>query len=196
MKQDFVSACFPILSPSNFLSGIPFETPIVEVRDPTYKEAKALPCFHQQVIPKEWEDRNGHLTVPRYMEIHGSGIEGIMQSCGLWNEEARKKHITTVSSRQHLAYPRESFAGDKISVHIRVLGLHKQDRVIRMMIYILNDTKEVISCMMEVEMLCLDTKLRKVRALEAEMAQTFLKYKVDADLTASWDTKLLSSPKL
>lgn len=89
---------------------------------PSTKEVLALPASSHCVTPTEWEDMNGHVTVPAHYEFHMRSVTVELQRLG-WTENYLERHGKTLFSvEQHLSFYDEVLIGQEVSTHIRLLN--------------------------------------------------------------------------
>lgn len=162
------------------------------MKQPTYEQITELPSHAEQSVPVAFEDRNGHLNVRHYLGIASEGLDDSLVELGIpkdWNNTGR----AVFSAEHHLSYFHELITGDKISVRVRIIG--RSERAIHALVYLVDETRQQVSYLMEEVFLAIDMNERRTTPWTDE-----IKAKVDAraaeHATLSWEPHLSGSIKL
>jgi acyl-CoA thioester hydrolase len=116
----------------------------------------------QMQVPPEWEDRNGHVGVRRYLELYQLGAWNVLHEIGVdqaWFEQQERSQFDL---EHHLYYRAELHVGDSISTYNRVVG--KSDRRFHGMYFIVNDTTGRLACTIEYITAQIDMRTRRMAA--------------------------------
>ena len=114
---------------------------------PSYDELAALPAYATRAVPTAFEDINGHLNIRHYVGIASEGLDESLLDVGIpqnWPTVAGQGVFT---AEHHMTYLSELRTGDKISVRVRVIG--RSARAAHVVAYLLDDTHQKVSYVME-----------------------------------------------
>ena len=139
---------------------------------PSYDELVALPAFSQRRVPVAFEDINGHMNIRHYLGIASEGLDEALTEVGIptnWVD----KGFAVFSAEHHLTYVNELLTGDEVSVRVRFIG--RSERAIHVVVYLLDETREQLSYVMEEIFLHIDMATRKTSPWPEDVAA-----KVDA----------------
>ena len=124
---------------------------------PTYAQLAVLPPYAVQPVPTPFEDANGHLNVRHYTGIASEGLDESLVDVGILQNWPSKGHAC-FSVEHHLSYLSELRTGDVMSTRVRLLGRSK--RAVHCLAYLLDDTHEKVSFVMEEVFLHIDMETR------------------------------------
>lgn len=136
---------------------------------PTYEQLASLPSYMPQVVPGAFEDLNGHLNVRHYVGIASEGLDEMLQEVGIPQNWPRVGGKAVFSAEHHLTYLHELRTGDRLSVRAVLLG--RSERAAHVVVYLVDETHEQISCVMEEVFLCVDMETRRTTPWPAEVAE-------------------------
>lgn len=125
---------------------------------PSYAEIAALPSYSERPVPVAFEDINGHMNVRYYLGIASEGLDEALTEVGIptnWVD----KGFAIFSAEHHLTYVAELLTGDAVSVRVLLVG--RSERALHVVVYLLDDTREQISCVVEEICLHMDMSTRK-----------------------------------
>ena len=126
---------------------------------PTYEQLVVLPAFSPQGVPTAFEDINGHLNVRHYVGIASEGLDESLVDTGILQNWPTVAGSAVFSAEHHLTYLSELRTGDRISVRVRMIG--RSERAAHAVVYLLDDTHERVSCVIEEIFLHLDMGTRR-----------------------------------
>ncbi len=143
---------------------------------PSYSQLVDLPAWAEQPVPVAFEDANGHLNVRHYTGIASEGLDESLVELGIPQNWPADGHAC-FSAEHHLLYLAELRTGDKMSARVRLLG--RSERAAHVLVYLLDDTHERISYVMEEVFLHIDMETRRTApwpddvaaALDARIAE-------------------------
>ena len=130
----------------------------VPTSHPAYAQLAALPSYAAQSVPAAFEDINGHMNVRHYLGIASEGLDESLTEVGIPQVWATAGHAM-FSAEHHLTYLSELRTGDRISVRVRLVG--RSARAAHVVVYLLDDTHEELSAVMEEIFLHMDLGTRK-----------------------------------
>lgn len=125
---------------------------------PTYDQLVDLPAYVQQPVPIAFEDANGHLNVRHYTGIASEGLDEALVGVGIPQMWPAMGHAV-FSAEHHLTYLAEMRTGDRLSARVRLLG--RSERAAHALVYLLDETHERVSFVMEEIFLHIDMETRK-----------------------------------
>ena len=134
---------------------------------PTYEQLAALPAYTVQPVPVPFEDANGHLNVRHYTGIASEGLDESLVDLGIPQNWPAMGHAC-FSAEHHLTYLAELLTGAKISSRVRLLG--RSERAAHALVYLLDDTNQRLSFVMEEIFLHIDMETRHTAPWPEEVA--------------------------
>jgi acyl-CoA thioester hydrolase len=135
---------------------------------PSYEQLVDLPEFNAQGVPAAFEDINGHLNVRHYLGLASEGLDESLVDVGILQNWPAVAGHAVFSAEHHLTYLSELRTGDKVSVRVRLVG--RSERAAHVVVYLLDDTHERLSYVMEEIFLHLDMGTRRTAPWPAEVA--------------------------
>jgi acyl-CoA thioesterase FadM len=138
------------------------------VKHPTYAELVGLPAYVEQPVPMPFEDINGHLNVRHYLGIASEGLDESLVSVGIPFNWPMQGHAC-FSAEHHCDYLHELRTGDRMSARVRLLG--RSERAAHALVYLLDDTHERLSYVMEEIFLHIDMETRRTAPWPPEVAE-------------------------
>lgn len=157
---------------------------------PTLEQVQALPCAHEQAIPPEFADANGHMNIVRYMQLHNDAAWKYMDHFGLGEDHAADGSAGSFEVEQHLRYVREVHVDDVVAVHIRMLG--RSDKALHVMQFLINKTRNELANTFESMSLSVDMATRKVVPYPPHVAD-LLDARLRIDRALNWAVPLASA---
>ncbi len=134
---------------------------------PTYAQIAALPSYSERPVPVAFEDINGHMNVRYYLGIASEGLDEALEEVGIPTNWA-DKGFAIFSAEHHLTYVAELLTGDAVSARVLLVG--RSERALHLVIYLLDDTREQVSCVVEEICLHMDMTTRKTSPWPDEVA--------------------------
>ena len=137
---------------------------------PTYEQLVDLPAYAQQPVPIAFEDANGHLNVRHYTGIASEGLDESLVELGILHNWPALGHAC-FSAEHHLVYLAELRTGDRMSARVRLLG--RSERAAHALVYLLDDTHQRVSFVMEEVFLHIDMETRRTAPWPDDVAAAF-----------------------
>ena len=159
---------------------------------PTYEQLAALPAYSEQPVPVAFEDVNGHLNVRHYTGIASEGLDESLVEVGIPQNWPARGHAC-FSAEQHLTYLSELLTGAQISSRVRLLG--RSERAAHALVYLLDDSNQRLSFVMEEILLHIDMATRRTAAWPEDVAAA-LDLRIAADADLPWDPDVSGSMNL
>lgn len=135
---------------------------------PTYAQLAALPAYSVQPVPDAFEDINGHLSVRHYLGIASEGLDESLVEVGIPENWPTKFGHACFSAEHHITYVKEMHTGDRMSVRVRLLG--RSERAAHCLMWMLDETHQRISCVVEEIFLHIDMDTRRTAPWPADVA--------------------------
>ena len=153
---------------------------------PTYDELVALAAYTEQPVPIAFEDANGHLNVRHYTGIASEGLDESLVDLGIPPNWPASGHAC-FSAEHHLTYLAELRTGGRMSARVRLLG--RSERAAHALVYLLDDTHQQLSFVMEEVFLHIDMETRHTAPWPEEVAAALdERIARDAELDFATDT--------
>ena len=154
---------------------------------PTYEQLVGLPAYAEQPVPVAFEDVNGHLNVRHYTGIASEGLDESLVELGIPQNWPTTDGHACFSAEHHLTYLHELRTGDRMSSRVRLLG--RSERAAHALVYLLDDTHERLSYVMEEIFLHIEMETRRTATWPEDVAANLDKrIAEDADLPWAVDT--------
>lgn len=160
---------------------------------PTYEQLAVLPAFAEMSVPTAFEDINGHLNVRHYLGIASEGLDESLVEVGILQQWPTVAGSAVFTAEHHLSYLAELRTGDKISVRVRLVG--RSARAAHVLVYLLDDGKQLVSYVMEEIFLHIDMETRRT-ADWPEAVAAGLDRRVERDQALPWEPVLSGSMAL
>ncbi|RLV48078.1 thioesterase [Nocardioides mangrovicus] len=160
---------------------------------PTYDDLVALPPLLPQVVPAPFEDINGHLNIRHYVGIASEGLDEALAKLGIPQNWPTTAGQAVFSAEHHMTYLAELRTGDHISVRVRLIG--RSERAAHALVYLLDDTHQQLSYVMEEVFLHVDMESRRTAPWPDDVAAA-LDEQVAGDVDLPWPADLSGSMAL
>jgi len=155
----------------------------VTTSHPTFDQLAALPAFAVQPVPIAFEDVNGHLNVRHYAGIASEGLDESLVELGIPQNWPTAHGHACFSAEHHLTYIAELRTGDRMSARVRLLG--RSERAAHALVYLLDETHQRLSFVMEEIFLHIDMSTRRTAPWPADVAAN-LDRRIAEDAEISW----------
>jgi acyl-CoA thioester hydrolase len=130
-----------------------------------------------------FEDANGHLNVRHYTGIASEGLDESLVQVGIPQMWPAMGHAV-FSAEHHLTYLAEMRTGDRLSARVRLLG--RSERAAHALVYLLDETHQRLSFVMEEIFLHIDMATRKTAPWPDDVAAA-LDEKIAEDSALPWE---------
>jgi acyl-CoA thioester hydrolase len=159
---------------------------------PTYEQLAVLTAYTEQPVPVPFEDANGHLNVRHYTGIASEGLDESFLDLGIPQNWPAMGHAC-FSAEHHLTYLAELLTGDRISSRVRLLG--RSERAAHALVYLLDDSHQRLSFVMEEILLHIDMETRRTAPWPDEIAAA-LDEQIAAQADLPWEPDVSGSLNL
>ncbi len=127
-----------------------------------------LPMTHTAQIPVDYLDDMGHMNVMWYTHLFSVAMGGMLQMIGLTPEHVQQQHGGSFALECHIRYLSEVRAGQKISVHTRMISrTSKRYQVLHVM---LNEHKQDVAATFEAVGAFIDMRARRMAPFPPQIA--------------------------
>ena len=150
---------------------------------PTYDQLVGLTAYSEQPVPIAFEDVNGHLNVRHYTGIASEGLDESFVALGIPPQWPAEGHAV-FSAEHHLTYLAELRTGDRMSARVRLLG--RSDRAGHALVYLLDESHQQLSFVMEEVFLHIDMETRRTAPWPEDIAAK-LDDRIAGDAEMDWD---------
>jgi len=163
------------------------------VAHPSFDQLSSLPAYCQQVVPSAFEDVNGHLNIRHYLGIASEGLDESLAPLGILQNWPRVADQAVFSAEHHLTYVTELRTGDSVSVRVRLVG--RSERAAHAVVYLVDETHQRLSYVMEEIFLHVDMTSRRTSPWPDDVAAALDK-RVAEDQDLPWPVELSGSMAL
>ena len=160
---------------------------------PSYDELAALPSYATRAVPTAFEDINGHLNIRHYVGIASEGLDESLDDVGIPQNWPTVAGQAVFSAEHHMTYLSELRTGDKISVRVRLVG--RSARAAHVVVYLLDDSHQKLSYVMEEIFLHIDMESRRTTDWPDDVAGA-IDRQIAADADLAWQPLLSGSMAL
>jgi len=164
----------------------------VRAPHPTYEQLASLPAYAVQPVPIAFEDVNGHLNVRHYTGIASEGLDQALVEQGIAQNWPASGHAC-FSAEHHLVYVAELRTGDRMSARVRLLG--RAERSAHALVYLLDESHQRLSFVMEEIFLHIDMQTRRTAAWPEDVAAA-LDERIAKDADLPWEPDVSGSLSL
>jgi acyl-CoA thioester hydrolase len=137
-------------------------------KNPTLDQLRDLPVQLTQVIPAEWEDRNGHVNVQFYVALYELGGWVVLEDVGIDEAWFEQRDLSLFDLEHHLQYLSEVAVGDEVKTYNRLL--RRGEKCFHGMYFIVNETRGLLAGTLEYITACVDMKTRRIAPFPNELA--------------------------
>ncbi|WP_051707284.1 thioesterase family protein [Nocardioides aequoreus] len=159
------------------------------VTRPTYDQLVGLPAYTEQPVPVPFEDANGHLNVRHYTGIASEGLDESLAEVGIPQNWPLQGHAC-FSAEHHLTYLAELRTGARMSSRVRLLG--RSERAAHALVYLLDDSHQRLSFVMEEIFLHIDLETRRTAPWPDDVAAA-LDQQIAAQAGLPWEPDVSGS---
>lgn len=164
----------------------------VTASHPSYEQLATLPAYTQQPVPVPFEDANGHLNVRHYTGIASEGLDESLTALGIPQNWPAEGHAC-FSAEHHLTYLAELRTGDLLSSRVRLLG--RSERAAHALVYLLDDSHQRLSFVMEEIFLHIDMTDRRTAPWPEDVAAA-IDRQIKAQQQLPWEPDISGSLSL
>jgi len=137
-------------------------------RFPSLEQVRELPVQLDYVVPREWEDRNGHVNVQHYLGLFELGGWVVLEEIGVDEAWFQRHAYSFFDLEHHLNYLAEIGIGDRVTTYNRVVG--KSERRFHGLYLVVNETRNRLSCVLEYISAGIDMRERRIADMPQELS--------------------------
>ncbi|WP_188780137.1 thioesterase family protein [Marmoricola endophyticus] len=160
---------------------------------PTYDELQALPVHLPQKVPAAFEDVNGHLNIRHYVGIASEGLDESLTEVGIPQQWPTISGEGVFTAEHHMSYLKELRVGDRLSVRVRLIG--RSERAAHVLVYLVDETRQQLSYVMEEIFLHVDMESRRTAPWPADVAEAMDK-QIAEHKALAWEPVLSGAMQL
>ncbi len=150
---------------------------------PSYEQLVQLSAYAVQPVPVAFEDVNGHLNVRHYTGIASEGLDESLVDLGIPQNWPAQGHAC-FSAEHHLTYIAELRTGDRMAARVRLLG--RSERAAHVLVYLLDESRQRLSYVMEEIFLHIDMETRRTAPWPDDVAAALDK-RIAEDADLPWE---------
>lgn len=150
---------------------------------PTVDQVRTLPRLLTREVPPEHLDQNGHMNIQHYLGLYDAAGLPFFASIGIGLDYFTERRLGIFDLEHHLWYLAECHAGDRVSVHGRLLA--RSAKRIHAVWFLVNDTREALSNVFEFVSSHADLEARRTAAFPPDVAER-LDRLLDEHTALSW----------
>ncbi|WP_035354986.1 thioesterase family protein [Edaphobacter aggregans] len=107
----------------------------------------SLPAVYRAVIPPAYEDRQGHMNMRWYLALYDEAGDAMYPMLGLTADYFAASGMGGFDLEHHLWYPAEVRIGDTVEIRVRMLA--RSLKLFHYMMFMVNETRGVLSSLFE-----------------------------------------------
>lgn len=148
------------------------------------EEIQALSFHGRATIPAEYLDMFGHMNIQYYLKIFNDGIFDMCAQIGMDEAFFMREGRGMYALEQHIKYMAEIHDGETVAIYSRVFG--RNDKRVHFMLFMINETRQLLAATIEVMALHVDRKTNRAAAFPPDIA-ALVDARIAADKNLSWD---------
>src|SRR5271165_3618884 len=140
------------------------------MRAPAIKldQLASLPEVYRVVIPPVYEDRNGHMNMRCYLALYDEAGDAMYPMLGLTPDYFAASGAGGFDLEHHLWYSSEVRIGDTVAIRVRMLA--RSQKLFHYMMFMVNETRGVLSSLFECVHDHADLRARRTAPFPAQVA--------------------------
>jgi acyl-CoA thioester hydrolase len=136
---------------------------------PTYDQVVDLPAQTRRTVPSEFIDENGHMNIGRYLQLGGEALwSRCLGDLGMDRRYIPDRGMSTFTAEHHIQYFTEILEGREVSVRVRLL--ERSDKVAHAIAFIVDETEQRLSCVVETTLVHIDMTSRRPTPFPEDIA--------------------------
>ena len=135
---------------------------------PSVEAIRELPLLGNDVIPKKWEDLNGHVNVSYYLWLYNQMGWSMFGQIGITEHYFNERRLGFVDLENHTRYLSELHVGERVSVYGCYLA--QDAKRVQGMVFVVNDDTDALACSIEFLAISMDLEQRRATAIPGDIA--------------------------
>ena len=135
---------------------------------PTPAQVRQLPELVRVVVPREWEDLNGHVNVQHHLTMYNLTTVPLLEQLGISEDWVRTERCGLFDLEHHIWYLNEVHVGDEVSLHLRMTA--RNAKRVQGAVYLLNVTRDALASVIEFVSAAADLEARRTMPLPPVIA--------------------------
>lgn len=135
---------------------------------PTYAEASSLPLVHEQDVPTEFIDQNGHMNIVHFFSLGSLGAWKRLQELGMGEDYIETRGSSFFTVAHHVEYLSELREGQRLTVHAGVV--ERNAKAARSLAAVLDPENERVACVLEVKVVHVSMQTRRASDIPDDIA--------------------------
>jgi len=140
----------------------------MRVAMPSIEQVRQLPAQVTRVVPREWQDYNGHVNVQHYLGIYHETTWPLFESFGVDEARLTREGVSFFDLEHHHWFLAELHVGDTVSAHTRLL--QRSAKRVHGVLFIVNDTLSQLASALEFISIGADLRTRRTREFPPDVA--------------------------
>ncbi len=149
-----------------------------------------LPLLYRGVIPSAYEDQNGHMNVRWYLALYDLAGDAMYPMLSLNADELAASRMGGFDLEHHLWYAAEVHVGDTVAIRLRMLA--RNARLMHYMMFMVNETRAIVSSIFECVHAHADLTARRTAPFPAGVAAKIDGF-IAAHLALEWPAPVSGS---
>lgn len=150
---------------------------VAAVSHPTYDEARSLPLAHEQTVPADWIDVNGHMNIAHFFSLGSLGAWVRLQEAGMGTDYIDTRGLSFFTVAHHVDYLSELRLDQPLEVRAGIV--ERNDKAARSLACVLDPDHQRVACVLEVKVVHVSMETRRVVPMPDDVAAG-----IDADIAA------------
>lgn len=134
----------------------------------TVEQVEQLPMYHRETIPTDYLDLMGHMNIRWYVALYDIAAWKFFESFGMTEAYYRTEQAGGFALKQFIQYLAEVRVGETVAIHGRLLG--RSAKRIHFMLFMVNETTQVLASTFEVLGSHADMRIRRTSPYPPQIA--------------------------
>ncbi|WP_051979358.1 thioesterase family protein [Edaphobacter aggregans] len=143
----------------------------------------SLPTVYRTMIPSAYEDRQRHMNMRWYLALYDKAGDLMYPMLGLTEDYLAAAEAGGFDLEHHLWYPSEVLIGDTVVIRFRMLA--RSLKLFHYMMFMVNETRGVLSSLFECVHAHADLRTRRTAPFPAHVA-TQIDALIDEHRALNW----------
>ncbi len=136
---------------------------------PTTTQVREVPATSSFEVTDDLIDENGHMNIGHYFQRGARAMWMRLRELGVTDDYLQVRRLSFFTAEHHLRYLGEVRLGDRVTVHPQLL--ERSAKVAHAMVYLVDDTHDRLSCLMEISFVHVSMDDRRAVPVAADVAE-------------------------